>query len=389
MLELAKILRDIDNFGHEHADGFAGLEDQLTTARNMIREIDADPEGALRKIESSKTSWLTAMFSESPQKSFALPEVPRSHAVVAIDGSQIMADKHEVAMCYLINSAGITLFYGCGERPIAVTSPFLGYKNEHLVEIYGGKDVRVDENMVGVRRTIAEFNQMEGALHKVSEKGLPSVGLFDGSLILWTLQGEPGDYKQRVLSECMRSLDLAKERRIPVAGYVSDPGSRDFVNSLKILLCTAPSVDCDSCQYKNEPELRPCNAIELLKDSMVFGRKLRDGERSVLFTSSSKILNDYGEHRILAFYLNIGQEIVRIEIPAWVAESPELLALVHSVCYDQARKGRGYPVALSEAHERAVVRGADRTAFYEAIERSFVKHGAKITRSMKRLSKGY
>jgi hypothetical protein len=127
----------------------------------------------------------------------------------------------------------------------------------------------------------------------------------------------------------------------------------------------------------------------MLKDSSVLKRRLQEGRRSVPFTSCSKILDDYGEHRILAFYMDTGSEIVRIEVPKWVAEDPELLALTHAVCFDQAQKGRGYPVALSEAHEQAVVRGPERSAFYQAVERSCVKHGASIQRSRKRISKNY
>jgi hypothetical protein len=100
-------------------------------------------------------------------------------------------------------------------------------------------------------------------------------------------------------------------------------------------------------------------------------------------------LDDYGEHRISAFYLDSGRETVRIEVPEWVAKNPEMLDMVHAVCFDQASKGRGYPIALSEAHEHAVVRGPERSMFYQAIERSFVKHGAKVSYSMKRRSKNY
>jgi hypothetical protein len=389
MLELAKILRDIDNFGRERADAFAGLREEFVTATRVIHEMAEDPADACRRIKSATTSWLIAAFDESPDQSFGSQAAPACHAVISVDGSQIMADKHEVALCYLINSAGIILYYGCGERPVASTSPFLGYRDEDLTEVYDGKATRVNEKMVGVRRTVAEYNELERSIHVVSEKGIPAVALFDGSLILWTLQGEPTDYRKRVLGEFKRAMDLARQKGIPVAGSVSDPGSRDFVNSMKVILCTESPVDCDRCSFKDAPESRPCNAVEHLKDSMVFGKRLAEGERSVLFTSGSKILDEYGDHRIVAFYVNVGQEIARVEVPRWVAESPELLALTHSVCCDQARKGRGYPVALSEAHERAVVRGADRAAFYEAIERSFNKHGARVTRSMKRVSKGY
>jgi hypothetical protein len=389
MLELAKILREIDSLGRERAELVSGIGAELSTADRAIQQIDRDPVEQSRRIEEAKTSWLVAGFDESPVRTVSLPLLPDSHAVVAVDGSQIMMDKHEVALCYLINTAAITLFYGCSERPTASATPFLGYKDEHLTVVYGGKDTRVNDKMVGIRRTTAEYRELEAAAQLAAKRNIPVVALIDGSLILWTLQGEPPDYRKRVLNEICGAMDTAKDLGIPIAGYVSDPGSRDFINSIRIVICEDAKVNCDKCSREREPEDRICNAVEHLKDSMVFGRRLRDGERSVLFSSRSEILKEYGDHNVSAFYLNIGEEIARIEIPQWVAHNPGMLALVHAVCYDQARKGRGYPVSLSEAHERAVVRTADRKAFYEAIERSFAKHGAKITRSMKRVSKGW
>ncbi|HIC70299.1 MAG TPA: hypothetical protein EYO90_12345, partial [Candidatus Latescibacteria bacterium] len=68
------------------------------------------------------------------------------------------------------------------------------------------------------------------------------------------------------------------------------------------------------------------------------------------------------------------EEIARVEVPKWVAEDPPLLDLVHAVVCDQADKGQGYPVSLSEAHEKAVVRGADRESFYHYLREAFVRH---------------
>jgi hypothetical protein len=48
---------------------------------------------------------------------------------------------------------------------------------------------------------------------------------------------------------------------------------------------------------------------------------------------------------------------------------------------DQCAKGRGYPVALSEAHEQAVVRAADRRSFDELVRRQDVSRPtAKLMR---------
>ena len=390
MLEIAKILRDIDSLGRERADAYAGLKDEFARADEVMRTVCADLPAARERIRTAKTSWLIADFDEAPDKTHDLPGLPPSFAVVAVDGSQIMPDKHEVTLCYLLNSASVILYYGTGERPIARTNPLLHYRDEDLCEDpYGKKRVSINEKLVGMKRTLAESAQMEEAIRAAKASGIPVVALWDGSLIRWALQSEPEDYRKRVLEQYLQAFDTAKDLGIPIAGYISDPGSRDFVNSMRIMLCDRAPVDCDLCAHRQNGETAPCDAISRLNDSAVLRERLAGGRRSVLFTSASSILDSYREHRTLAFYMDSGREIARIEVPEWVGENPELLDLIHAACFDQAQKGRGYPVALAEAHEHAVVRAPERAAFFAMIEHSLVKHGAKITHSLKRLSKGY
>jgi hypothetical protein len=387
MLELAKILRDIDNLGRERAELFTGLASELETADKVTAQINADLDAANNKIEAAKTSWLTTIFQEPPDTGHGLPKLPPKHAVVAVDGSQIMPDKHEVTLCYLLNAAYIILYYGTSERPISRTVPKLCYRDEDLmVKPYGNRQVRVNDKILSMRRTLAECAALKTAIEAAKASGIPVVALWDGSLIQWTFESEPPDYREKILGEYLQTLDVAKELGIPVAGYISDPGSRDYVNSMRIMLCDQEIVDCDMCPH---PESKPCDAVAHLKDSIVCKTKLNDGMRSALFTSKSSILERYREHKINAFYMNAGKEIVRIEVPEWVASDHEMLNLTHAACYDQAQKGRGYPIALSEAHEHAVIHGPDRKTFFEMVERSFAKHGAKINLSLKRQSKGW
>jgi hypothetical protein len=72
----------------------------------------------------------------------------------------------------------------------------------------------------------------------------------------------------------------------------------------------------------------------------------------------------YGEHQIYFCYVHVGTEIARVEVPAWVAENPEKLDSALSLMLAQVQKGYGYPVALAEAHNQAVVRGGDRARFF-------------------------
>jgi len=64
-----------------------------------------------------------------------------------------------------------------------------------------------------------------------------------------------------------------------------------------------------------------------------------------------------------------------------------LLNLTHTLVLDQCRRGQGYPVALSEAHEQAVVTGPDREYFWQLVESSLVDEKIPSLSSAKSRSK--
>jgi len=115
---------------------------------------------------------------------------------------------------------------------------------------------------------------------------------------------------------------------------------------------------------------------------------LKPGERSDIYKSSSKILRvGYGEQGIYFFYLNVGPEIVRLEVPQWVARDEEKSSLLQALVYDQCQRGRGYPSALQEAHEQAVITGPERRVVESLVEEALAKEGIVLARSGKATSK--
>ncbi len=76
-----------------------------------------------------------------------------------------------------------------------------------------------------------------------------------------------------------------------------------------------------------------------------------------------------------------------MEVPLWAADNNELLDLVHAVIVDQCDKGFGYPVALSEAHEQAVVTGTDREQFWDLVDRVMQEGDMAVKHSLKQRSK--
>lgn len=54
---------------------------------------------------------------------------------------------------------------------------------------------------------------------------------------------------------------------------------------------------------------------------------------------------------------------------------------------DQACKGNGYPVAIAEAHEQAVVKGPDRDFFYLLINKLAYDEKKRMSLSQKSMKK--
>jgi hypothetical protein len=183
-----------------------------------------------------------------------------------------------------------------------------------------------------------------------------------------------------VVDEFCEMLKAAQAALTPVAGYISRPAARDVIGALRLTLCP------DDCEHAAHS---PCAEITHLSDAQLFARLLtQPGERSPVFGSTARSLPLYPEEqRTVFFYLNVGPEIARIEIPQWAADDPPMLDRVQVLCFDQAVKGQGYPVALAEAHERAVVRGPERDAFFHLVETSFIRENLPALQTRKALMK--
>jgi NurA-like 5'-3' nuclease len=124
-----------------------------------------------------------------------------------------------------------------------------------------------------------------------------------------------------------------------------------------------------------------------VQDKDMFLTLLEEGERSALFISRSSIQQRYGIHRICFYYVKIEDEIARVEIPEWIARNDALLNMTHTLILDQCRRGQGYPVALSEAHEQAVITAADRANLQTLVEASLSEKNIEIITSAKSFSK--
>ncbi|MBA7589531.1 hypothetical protein ES708_31616 [subsurface metagenome] len=248
----------------------------------------------------------------------------------------------------------------------------------------------IEGTLLGIKRGVDELYQLARLAEGLSPNS-SSLALLDGTLILWGLEAYPEFVTEALLNKGFLSyLDdikkLNSDKKLALASYISFPRSTDVVNVLRVTICPYDPADCD--RYCSGNTERACDKVAGVRDRDLFLNLLGQGERSALFTSPSSIVkNHYREHCIYFFYLRAGDEVARVEIPQWVATDESLLNLTHSLVLDQCQRGQGYPVALSEAHEQAVVTGADRENFWQLVESSLVDEHLPTLGSAKSFSK--
>ena len=242
-LELGLISEQLE----EMARALRGMKGQeIEQARLLLRETD--PHRLRAKIEKAKTSWLLAWPENTLSGAYPAPEPPLNFSVAATDGSYIRPDRHIPARFVVINIGSALFTYG--EDPMARldSKSHFYFREEELRIPHPFKDLYLERELLGARRTVLELE----ALVEIATQGMkPVVALQDGSLILWGLPttDDPDDISVRdhFLRPFLGSLQKLRVEGIPVASYLSQPQSKDVVNSLRVEICDNEPVNCDKC----------------------------------------------------------------------------------------------------------------------------------------------
>ncbi len=396
-LDLSKVAAQMDGMAASLRAGSEERRQHLLKALATAVDDSIDIEQLKSRITKSKTSWLVAGLVEGFGIHYPAPTPPPEFSVIATDGSQIDVDRHHSARCYLINIGSVTLNYNSKPNATLESSPRLYSEDEDLVMKPPsgiGREQPVEGTLLGIKRDVEECRRLVDMAAELPPQ-TPVLALVDGSLIKWGLGGKdcPEFVVEALLDNgFIKCLDDIKKlngnRIVAIASYISYPRSTDVINALRIALCPNDTADCESYCNTITSGNRKCDAVSGVQDRDLFYNLLAEGERSALFISQSSVVEKhYKGHVIHFFYLKAGEEIARIEIPEWVAKDEKLLNLTHSLVLDQCRRGQGYPVALSEAHEQAVVTGIDRRNFQQLLEVSLLEEGIQPTISAKSRSK--
>ena len=392
-LDLTKVASQVMGMVSRLKAGGEERQKRLNYALKVLHVKSADIDSLRKKILSSKTTWLVAGLVDGLDRHCKAIPLPDEFTIIATDGSHIDVNRHQSTRCYLINIGSVILRYGALPDAVLDSHPHLYAGDEELVitsPVGSSRAQAIEGTLLGIKRSVEESRRLAELAAGVLPDS-PILAILDGSLILWGLEAYPEFVTEALLDKGFLNYldDLRKrnnERRPALTSYISYPRSTDVVNALQVAICPNDPLDTD--RHCKDCEKRECDAVAGVRDRELFLNLLDCGERSALFASQSSIVEKrYGLHRVYFFYLRVDDEIARIEVPEWVAKDEGLLNLAHTLVLDQCQRGHGYPVALSEAHEQAVVTGADRENFWALVESSLVEEHLPTPTSAKSQSK--
>ncbi|MBD2693965.1 DNA double-strand break repair nuclease NurA [Anabaena catenula] len=375
MLDLTKVSGQMQGFSQHLTSEVAASRQRLELAQQHLQKAVECQEELIARQEKWRDRILFANATpiEPLETCITIPVPPKVHTVIATDGSQIAPNHHEIAYCYLLNIGRVVLHYGQNRHPLLDSLPEVFYRPEDLY-VSRQWGIRTEEWM-SHRRTASETTVL-AELACAAKTEAPALAMVDGSLIYWFLEQLPMDARDRILPPILEAWQQMRAAQIPIMGYLSASRNIEAMNFLRLLACPHPVPDCVS-HCPNQLEYVPCKIFDSLRDTTLWTTQLLPGQRGPLWRSNNRILELYEDQTIYFCYVHVGTEIARIEIPAWVAENTIMFDQALGLMLAQVQKGYGYPVAIAEAHNQAVVRGGDKARFFALLEQQMIKAGIK------------
>ena len=395
-LDLTNLSRQIKSMSGSLATEAHNKHDRVATVRARY-EAEADQHqswATAANLSRETAAWLLAHPVEPLNTVYDVQERPNDYALIATDGSQIDIERHGAAACYVINIGRVFLRYGTQPKARLSSVPSLYYREEDLYLSDGVRRIPIEGNYLSARRDVEEGVALVGLADEWFTNDIPGIALQDGTLVRWTLAGAEKFVQHHFLQPYLAYLHEMRQRNIPVASYISRPRSPEVAGTIRLMFCPDVRIadgrgaKCNECSDAAAAREPSCYVCQGMTDADILADFLQEGQRGPLFISMSRInVEAYGPHLIHFFYMRVGREIARVEIPQWVAQNQKQVNLVQAIVYDQCLKGQGYPHALARAHEQAVVRAADRRAFLKIMENSLMRADLPASSSQKRSSK--
>ena len=370
-LDFLQVSQQVQQLGERALQFQHDLVTRLREAQALLEACAMQVEPLRQKVQDvvrkhDQTLRCATPVKEALNAHFPLPSLTDQVTLIAVDGSQIFADRHAEVEYSLVNTGAIWMRTGTAGAPVTSTRSQLIYAEQ----LEGMSDERLS-----LQRDLVERTRL---LELAAEAEPPVITLTDGPLEIWTTTLEEG----RVAGEFRKSLEIYLEvlrqlykLKATTAGYVDKPGADLVVRLLEVAQATESDL----------PEMRTFRPFKGVTDIALYGNLLLPGERSAIFGIQSRSAKPYhGELALHFFYLNVGRPgqpyLARVEIPAWVAGDESMLNNLHAVLVKQCAMigARPYPYLLHRAHETALVSLEEKEQVTQMIVHELRKRGLEV-----------
>ena len=302
---------------------------------------------------------------------------PKAYTVVATDSSPMPPDRHGgMAAFHLINLGLVMVRYGPESDAVLENRPLVYFD---MLDEEGGETNAAQ--LIDMKSSVEELRSgME-----LARQHRADLVLRDGPLSLWTNARDTGEGGKRLRDEYFYLLEKQKADGVPLVGYISSAHSQVVINTLNLYLEELPPSLWDGELVPAAPQPQgktrkaksqvPGGAFGRanLVDADLFRLLLKPGERGPVFKTAIGRKPGEAHKQVLEtcftyYHTPYSGEIARIEFGEWLLEEPALLERALGLVQNQYHAGQGYPVALMEAHEQAVLRGVDRSLVRDMLE---------------------
>ena len=261
--------------------------------------------------------------------------IARPVGVIGVDGSQIYPFEHSPVIWAYVQAVAYRL-----STPPLFESRFVDIGSE----LQGGDELaeELQENheewvaLTNAWRTLLEMRLARQAAERFEN----NIILLDNALLPWL--SVSGQAAQRHLQTYLADLSAIAPRK--AAGVISGPQSRLLYRLIRL----AEAEDVASGMLEE---------ADSISDALLLRKLLPIGQRSALFQHGSPRNEAFSQagSAVFFFFLKVSaKEIVRVEIPQWVAQDPESIDQVQaSILHDS--QATGYSYVLSQAHQQVSV----------------------------------
>lgn len=370
-------LQQIRDMGKQAPKEHERLQQLIKEAQTLFGEyaceLDTLEQLVERAAAENKSLRCAAPFSECLNQTFPTPQAGGPYALLAADGSQINPDRHAAVEFGAINVGAIRMKPGQGAAGLA-PEELVQSQMMFLNDLFTANGNPLTDDIVALKRDLAERRLLFKLAQPEREGGAAVVTLTDGPLELYGTDQNSALYKQS-LEEYLGVMRQLARTGAAAAGYVDKPRSSYVVNMLEWVLLERQG------ELSKAGQSHPLFPVH---DDDLFAGLIGRGQRSAVFglrsSASARFSGELGLH---FFYINVGREtkphLARVEIPLWVAEDRDLLALLHAVLLEQSRQmgARPYPYILHRAHEVAVVSFDERDQIETMIQAELRRQGVE------------